>query len=390
MRPETSQDNYLAAENFYKQAITLDSRFALARARLAVIQNNLYGFFDHRPARIAEARSNAEEAVRLDPTCGQAHMALAVMMLGSGRSPEEIKREITTAVRLLPNDPYIAMDAAHYQDQMGLFEDAVASYERAIVLNPREGKTFYNYGVALYQHNEIPRARRALDRALELSPESVYFRVFRANAEIDWTGDVARAKAILAGLPKDKDPDGRATAARCTIAVWERNFSEALKLLQECSVDRIPGLGMGFGPMAPKNFIRGLVQFYAGDREAAFATLDSTRWILEVEAREKAGDTEAHFLLAVAYAAMGWADAAIAEAGRSKEKLDDYRMAIVLAHSGKVEPALSALERADLTPEFKQVYLRLEPDWDSIRDHPRFQKLLAQAQAEVSNAPKKP
>ena len=34
MRPETSRDNYLAAENFYKQAITLDPRFALARARL--------------------------------------------------------------------------------------------------------------------------------------------------------------------------------------------------------------------------------------------------------------------------------------------------------------------------------------------------------------------
>ena len=38
MRPEVSQDNYLAAENFYKQAVALDPGFALARARLAEMQ----------------------------------------------------------------------------------------------------------------------------------------------------------------------------------------------------------------------------------------------------------------------------------------------------------------------------------------------------------------
>ena len=384
MRPETSQDNYLAAENFYKQAITVDPRFALAYARLAVIQNNLHGRFDPRPARLTEARSNAEQAVRLDPDCAPAHMALAIMTLATEGSHEDVKREIATAVRLLPNDAYIAMDAANYQDLMGLWDDSRASYERAIVLNPREGKTFYNYGAALYAHDQMPRARWALDRALELSPESVYFRVFRAKAEVDWTGDVARAKAILAGLPNGKDPDGRATAARCTIAIWERNYSEALRLLDDCLVDRIPNLSMGFGTMVPKKFIRGLIQWSAGDREGAYATLDSIRWILEVDAREKAGDMDAHFLLAVTYAAMGWADAAKAEAGLSTEKMDAYAMAVILRLLGEVEPALSALERADLTSKNMQLALRLDDDWDSVRDHPRFQKLLAQAQAQAA------
>jgi serine/threonine protein kinase/Flp pilus assembly protein TadD len=378
MRPETSQDNYLVAEKFYKQAIALDPRFALAYARLAVIQNNLSGIFDHRPARKAEARRNAEEAVRLDPNSGQAHMALAAVMPGSGGTPEEIKREIATAVRLLPNDGYIALDAAMYQDNMKWFDEAAASYERAILLNPREGKAFYNYAVFLYDRDDIPRARWASDRALELSPDSVYFRLFRARAEIEWTGDLARGKAILADLPKGKDPDGRITAARCSIALYERDFPEALRLLAACAVDRIPGLEMGFGAMVPKSFIQGMVQFCAGDREGAYATLDSTRWMLEVEAKEVAGDTEAHFLLALAYAAMGWKDAAKAEAARSKEKLDDFQMALLFAYLGEVDPALEALERAASKPNFKRVYLRLDPDWDAVRADPRFQKLLAQ------------
>lgn len=159
MRPETSQDNYLAAENFYKQALSLDPKFALAQARLSTIQNNLYGRFDPRPARKAEARRNAEEAVRSDQNCGQAHMALAMAI--ASENPEGAKRELAEAIRLLPNDGYVVMDAAMLQHHLKWLTEAAASYERAIALNPREGKVFYNYGVLLADQEDIPRSRWA-------------------------------------------------------------------------------------------------------------------------------------------------------------------------------------------------------------------------------------
>ena len=117
MRPEVSEDIFLAAENFYKQAVALDPRFVLARARLAEMQRILYAVFDHRPNRQAEARSNAEEALRLDPNCAQAHMVLAQCMKDAGESPEAIKREVATAERLAPND-------AHHR--FGRGDDSVA------------------------------------------------------------------------------------------------------------------------------------------------------------------------------------------------------------------------------------------------------------------------
>ena len=70
--------NDLAAEKFYKQAVASYPNFALARARLAEMQHGFTTTFITRPARLAEARRNAEEAVRLDPDCGQAHMARGV------------------------------------------------------------------------------------------------------------------------------------------------------------------------------------------------------------------------------------------------------------------------------------------------------------------------
>jgi TolB-like protein len=378
MRPEVSQDNYRAAENFYKQAVALDERFVLARARLAEMQIYLYGGFDHRPARLAEARSNAEGALRLDPNCGQAHMVLAQCMQQAGENPEALKRELATAIRLLPNDGYIALAAGIFQYQMGLFDEAAATYERAIALNPREGKVFYNYAVLLYDQQDVPRSRWASDRALELSPESIFFRLFRAKSEVEWTGDVAPAKTILAGLPAGKDPDGRVTAARCTVALCERNFPEALRLLAACSQERIPFLDMGYAGMAPKSFVQGMVQFYSGDREGAYATLDGSRWMLEVEARENPDSMEPHFFVALAYAGMGWKEAAKAEVARSKEKLDDWGTAILFGHLGESDPALPALERIAAERWSNRNGWHLHPQFDALRNDPRFQKLVAQ------------
>ena len=385
MRPEVSQDNYLAAENFYKQAVALDPRFPLARARLAEMQLCLYGFFDPRPARLAEARSTAEEAVRLDPNCGQAHMALASCLQAAEESAEAMRREVAAAVRLLPNDGYIALAAAMFQGNMGWHDEAAASYERAIVLNPREGKVFYNYGVLLYDQEDLPRSRWASDRALELSPDSIYFRLFRARAEIEWTGEVGRGKAVLAALPAGKDPDGRVTAAHCTVAILERNFPEALRLLAACPHERIPFLAMGFGSMVPRSFVQGLVHFYAGDLQRAYATLDSARWMLEVEAHENVGQTEAHYHVALAYAAMGWKDAAKAEVARSDKQPDDWEMAALFAHLGDRDSGLPLLERVSpgKGPWFKNM-LRLLPQWDSLCNDPRFQKLVAETPASAS------
>ena len=376
MRPETSQDNYLAAENFYKQALSLDPKFALAQARLSTIQNNLYGRFDPRPARKAEARRNAEEAVRSDQNCGQAHMALAVAI--GPDNPEAAKRELAEAIRLLPNDAYLVMDAAALQHQLKWDTEAAANYERALALNPREGKVFYNYGVFLNDQEDIPRSRWALDRALELSPESVYFRLFRARVEIEWTGNVAQGKAIMTALPVGKDPDGRVTAAHCTIAMLERNFAEALRLLRACPSERIPGFGMGFGPMTPKNAVEGFVHFAAGDLPRAYTAFESIRSILEAEAAQSPEDFQSRFNLALMYAVMGWKDAAKAEAERSREIFGNGGRAVVFAYLREADETLTALERAVAKSEIKGVDLRLDWDWDFVRANPRFQKLLAE------------
>jgi TolB-like protein len=388
MRPEVSRDNYVAAEQCYRHAVALDARFALAHARLAEILEGRHEYFDHQPALLAEARSHAEEALRLDPHCGQAHMVMAYILSRSVKSIERdkaIKEEVDSALRLLPNDGYLVMLAALFQTDMDWLAEAEATFQRAIGINPREPKVFYNYAFLLTKKGDVSKARWASDRSLELAPESVFFRLFRAIQEFRWTGEVARTKKFLAEIPAGKDPDGRVTAAHCTAAVYERNFPEALRLLAACPSERLPFLYGGFGHMVPKGFVEGMIHFYAGNKERAYTALDSARWILEMEAKENPGDEEAHQHVAMAYAAMGWKDAALAEIARAKDKPDALTMAWLLAHAGERDAALRSLEQVPPAErEYWYYELRLHPHWDPLRGNPRFEKIVEESRKPVA------
>ena len=387
MRPEVSRDNYVAAEQCYRHAVALDARFALAHARLAEILQGRYEWFDRQPALLAEARGHAEEALRLDPHCGQAHLLMAKILSWSAKSTERdkaMKQEVDSALRLLPNDGYLVMIAALFQTDMGWLDEAEATFQRAIEINPREPKVFYNYATLQANKRDVSKARWASDRSLELAPESVYFRLFRAMQEFVWTGEVARTKKFLAQIPAGKDPDGRVTAAHCTVALYERNYSEALRLLAACPSERLPFLDGGFGGMVPKRVLEAFFHFYAGNKERAYTALDSARWILEVEAKENPGDQQAHLHVAFAYAVMGWKDAALAEVARAKEKPDGFMMAALYAHAGDPDAALRLLEQVPAERENNYYDLRLGPHWDPLRSDARFEKMLASSQSKTA------
>jgi tetratricopeptide (TPR) repeat protein len=309
---------------------------------------------------------------------------MANILQQSGATKEAIKQEVDRALRLVPNDGYLVMLAALFQTDRDWLEEAEATFQRAIEINPREPKVFYNYAFLLTKKGDVAKARWASDRSLELAPESVFFRLFRAIQEFRWTGEVARTKKFLAEIPAGKDPDGRVTAAHCTAALYERNFPEALRLLAACPSERLPYLYGGFGDMVPKGFVEGLIHFYSGNKERAYTALDSARWILEMEAKENPGG-QAHSYLAFAYAAMGWKDAALAEIARAKDKPEELEMAALFAHAGERDAALRSLEQIPATErEYWYYELRRHPQWDPLRSDARFEKILASSKSKTA------
>ena len=388
LRPETSRENFRSAESFYKEAIALDPKFVLARARLSLVQALLYEYFEWgNSARLAEARANAEEALRLDPNSAEAHSSLARCAQNANDSTTT-RRELDTAVRLEPNDASLLMTAAVTQWGMGWNNEAVANFKRATELGPRDAKTFFSYGSLLKELDREAESRAALDQALLLAPESVYFRLARAGAEICWTGDTKRARAILVSLPVGQDPDGRVTSAYCTLAIYERNFPEALRLLQAYSGDTLPWVDSGgFGAQDTKIFNEAIVRLYAGDFPRAYECFDAERWKAEVDLGKDPSSSLGHAGLALLYAQMAWKKSATAEAARALElgpptdmvakRWFYFNLARAYTWAGEPDSAFKQIEVfRSLPSDYKVNNFRLDPVWDPIRKDPRFQKLF--------------
>src|SRR5205085_9309558 len=72
-RTAASREDGIAADQLYTQAISLDPTFALAVAH-ASIQNSRMYLVGRDPTRKVKARTQAEEALRLSPALGEAHL----------------------------------------------------------------------------------------------------------------------------------------------------------------------------------------------------------------------------------------------------------------------------------------------------------------------------
>ena len=77
-RPSALLQDKQLAEQLYKQAITLDPKFALAHAQLSQTVAEIYHTFQPTKVREIEARTEAKEALRLQPDLGEGHVARAL------------------------------------------------------------------------------------------------------------------------------------------------------------------------------------------------------------------------------------------------------------------------------------------------------------------------
>ena len=95
-------ENYVEAEKIYMQAIALDPGFALAYAQASIL-NSWVAVYDG--TRRAKARAQAEEALRLSPALGEAHMALGLCLYWGEKKYDAALKGSRSLRRLLPIMP---------------------------------------------------------------------------------------------------------------------------------------------------------------------------------------------------------------------------------------------------------------------------------------------
>ena len=388
-----SVEDTIAAEQLYAQAIALDPKFALAHARLSIVNSqHATGPSDNHALR-AKARAAAEEALRLAPSLGEAHMAIGLCLYWADKDYEAALKEFSIAAATSPNEPDILQYIGGIYRRQGRWRESVATYDRAQDLDPR------NLGIvtlAALDHvlvRDWAAATAGYNRALEIAPDSAQARIGLAYLEVFRNANPAAGRKILQKIPADIDPDGLVTLARWDLAMLERDFSTAEKILTDFPLEAFPN-----AETAPKTYYQGRIALTRGDIESAqryfaAATPDIEGWV-----RDDPDDATRHTELGLLYAYMHRKEDAIREGRRAVELEPESQnafhgasqtgnLALVYALVGESDQAITLIERLLSTPgpvvwpDFPQnitlADLRLRWEWDSLRSDPRFQKILA-------------
>jgi eukaryotic-like serine/threonine-protein kinase len=127
----------------YKQALDLDSRFALAYARLSQAYTHYY-FIHEDPAALELARGNCDAALALIPNLLEGQLALAAVYRYTGNE-EGALRAIAAALSIDPSNPKSLVWQAQIYNQLDRWDDAEKAFRRILKEHP-------NYWVA---YNEL-------------------------------------------------------------------------------------------------------------------------------------------------------------------------------------------------------------------------------------------
>ena len=393
--PDALLEDYETAEQLYTQAIELDPNFALAHARLASVCAEIYRYYQPTEIWKTKARTEAETALRLQPNLAEGHFALGQCIYWMDQDYDRALEQFKIAARLSPSNADTRRLIAAIERRQGKWQQALEAYERVAKIDPQNPNTARELINTNTSMRRWPEAASWAERMRAMAPMSFVAKSQRGYIEFWWKADARLLKSTLDQMPAGVDPDGSVTAARWDVAMLQRDYATAKKILETSSVNDLSYATAG---LTPKIFLEGCTYLAEGDNLGAQKAFEQARPAFEAAVKEAPESAERHAGLGWLYALMGRKNDAIAEGQRavklkpeSKDAVDGSLMsgylALIYARVGEKDLAIPLIERLLKTPgavdsadySITVNDLKYRWEWDPLRNDPRFQKLITQS-----------
>ena len=159
------------ALGYYEQAITLDSRYALAWAQIALLRANQAdrGYLPIKEG-YEKARTAAEKALALDPNLADANLAFAWIKATYDWDWAAADASYQRALALEPGNAMVVRSAGGLAASLGRLDEALALHRRAVELDPLSAAARMNLGTYAYYAGHYDEAVAAFRNLLELDP----------------------------------------------------------------------------------------------------------------------------------------------------------------------------------------------------------------------------
>ena len=381
----SAQQLHIAAD-YFEQAVMEDPMFALAWAQLANTHSRLFSFgHDRSPGRKESAKTAAERALEIDPDLAEGFGALGYFYYGCNRDYGRARIEYDKALEIRPNYGRVRFLRGVLLKRQGRFREALIEYDRSAEISPMEASLELDRSIVHRFLREYAEAEQTARRAISLSP-----RGFEGLHELRLTkidqGKVDAARRVLEDAPFEQSALDVEWLEQLIV---ERRFEEALNKTREMP-DSAFRERWGSRGVGQKEYYECRCSYYLGGLVKSNEACAKAVEVFEGRVHEAIDVNRNRLMLGLTYSLIGHGDQAIREIEKSETdrlavediftgQSTEWAFSIILARTGRFDSALDKIEHLLSTPSgvFVSVPgLRLHPDWDPLRDHPRFQALL--------------
>lgn len=372
------------AQEMFEQAIALDSDFVAAYGSLSMLHSLIYWYgYDLTPERVEKAKSSADLAVARDPQGSWGQLALGYYYYYCKRDYDQALSFFERALVSVPNDPSAASATAYVKRRKGDFAEAARLQRRALEIDPLSYSHRLNLSATWAKMRRFDETVTLLKESIQLYPDDPLFIGLLSYTYLDLAGDVDSARAVLHAAAGDVDTT-LFNWAYWTMAVIERDFDLAI------SIDPV-GMDTVYKALDSADFYmhRAQALHWGGYEVECKPYYDSARVILEGLDKDVILTSPFSWpSLGMAYAGLGRKEDAI-RAGKemaeylplSKDAFDGttplIHLAEIYARVGEPDLACDLIDQLLSIPAYvTTASLRLNPEWDPLRDHPSFKALI--------------
>jgi serine/threonine protein kinase/Tfp pilus assembly protein PilF len=384
-----------AAEQEYQIALAADPGFALVCAGYSQLLSWAYFLEgeDRSAVEIERARVLAGRALQLQPDLAEAHLALAAWLYRSSRDYVAAIPEARRALALKPSSSEALLLLGSMYKRQGRLDEAAAIQTEASRIDPRDALPLGELAFIQMAQRRYAEARGAAERARAIDPEQLFNALNLSTIVLLDHGDLDQAQAVIEAIPAPLQQSFLVISYRATsLLAYRRQFARAEALLAAFQASAEEG--------RTRQESVAWLQWLDGRAAAARQTARPLRQQLLATIARDAGNPAAHGSLSRVDLILGDNATALAEAARAVALMpttldvfagSDYlvNLAVIQAQAGDAGAAVSQLDRLLTLPAgafVSTAMLRLDPDWDPIRNDPRFTALVGRYQAAERSA----
>jgi TolB-like protein/Flp pilus assembly protein TadD len=374
-------DAYAGAISLLEKAVERDPDFTLAYLTLAITHQWIYqSGLDRSRERLDMAWAALAQAKRLDADLPEVLLAEGFLAYQGDQDYDKALEVFERVKRVRPNLPYTYL--GYIQRRRGLYDEALQNLERSFTFLPRSADLAFQIGYTYIQLRRYEEAWEWCNRAIALDRGSYLPYLAKVRIALLGRGNVPEARFISRTIPQHQYSD----YILFLLNMLERDYAGALDVLSSSDFDSFVGEDF----FTPKSSLMAAVYADMGDEEQKRWYADQACRELEAALEENPEDPRIRLSLGLALALLGRREeavreglAAVASCPLESDALEAPRyvlsLAAIYAVVGEPEEAIRRLDRLLSTPcgnILSVPWLRIDPSWDGIRDHPAFKRLL--------------